>query len=266
MGSKDIRKLSRSLKTAGAQDYSLFVKGKNVEKAFKDAQEQDRYEYGSDPYSGTIGQASNYRLVTRTPMTIEEAGELGDKRVNRLDKWGYAEAIPIGETKVLGREKKLSLKVRAGNVEEARRVAKEHALTKVKQRKGAKVIVKTSWPKEIKGAGTPAFKKEPASGKGFIVLPVFSGSLDADYLWLGGARSTPIYGRKSLATAAVKEAMSEPHVGKGDTFAIVKVEPKETYKVTGTPSRLAKWEVDVTIKQVKTGKAIGFLFYGVAGT
>jgi hypothetical protein len=52
----------------GAQGFVLFVHGKDLQEAVRKAADQDRWEYGHDAYSGTIGQKSG--AVEFTPKRM----------------------------------------------------------------------------------------------------------------------------------------------------------------------------------------------------
>ncbi|MFI8287470.1 hypothetical protein [Streptomyces sp. CBG9] len=84
----------------GANGFITYQAGTDAERAFTDAVEDARYEYGNRGYTGTIAEKDDYTVVTTTPMPLNEATEyaerlldVDDSRVS--DKRGPAGAVPV---------------------------------------------------------------------------------------------------------------------------------------------------------------------------
>lgn len=254
MSSDAIRKLAAQLKTAGGADYSVFKKGTNVTKLYNEAVEDARHEYGHGGYTGTIAESS-WLQTHRTPMTMDEANNYLHQWMDRSEK-GETLAIPIVESKVLGRVKDVTLTVKAKDREEAEEKAKAKARTLVTVRSGAKFIVKiTSWPKRVRSGAPPQMEKQTASTRGVIITA-------------GGDDLAPsarvVHANKPKANAALKEFLTNPdnyrHTKK---FTMWKVEALETIEVKAGSGGQSTWEVGVQYKQVKPGNVYGYLFGGV---
>lgn len=68
------------------------------QKAYDRLVEQAEYEFGHEPYSGTIATTGGFRVVPgHKAMTQEQAGKLIEKRIDNLQKWGPCEALPLVE-------------------------------------------------------------------------------------------------------------------------------------------------------------------------
>ncbi|MDX3165898.1 hypothetical protein PV516_19110 [Streptomyces scabiei] len=83
----------------GAEYFSAYQDGTDVEQAFNDAVEHAEYEDGHGGYTGTIAEKDEYKVVTKTPMPLKEAEELAAKLAESdddlADKHGPAGAIPV---------------------------------------------------------------------------------------------------------------------------------------------------------------------------
>ncbi|QKV98321.1 hypothetical protein HUT19_42150 (plasmid) [Streptomyces sp. NA02950] len=83
----------------GAEYFTAYHDGTDVKQAFRDAVEHAEYESGHGGYTGTIAEKDEYKVVTETPMTLNEAEKLAAKLSESddelADKWGPAGAIPV---------------------------------------------------------------------------------------------------------------------------------------------------------------------------
>ncbi len=52
----------------GSYNFDTLIHGKTLNDAFRSAAEEDRYEFGHDPYSGTIGQKNGAVLIRNVKM------------------------------------------------------------------------------------------------------------------------------------------------------------------------------------------------------
>jgi hypothetical protein len=84
----------------GASTFETYSDGTDVHAAFHDAVEQAGWEHGHGGYTGTIAEKTDYVIITREPMSHDDASRLAsdllhddDPRV--ADKWGPAGAIPV---------------------------------------------------------------------------------------------------------------------------------------------------------------------------
>lgn len=84
----------------GASSYSAEIKGQNEKrfiKKFNAAIESERIEYGTDPYSGSLGTLSGVRIVS-DPLpgrkwTRKKKNEVVDLLLDRCEKWENALAV-----------------------------------------------------------------------------------------------------------------------------------------------------------------------------
>lgn len=106
----------------GSTSYRTKGTGKTVGDAFNEAQERAWYEFGHDPYSGTIGTKSDFfevavpsKTTAQEIVDIIEDWQQWDDRIDRLailigkvtaqrvmtyydDKWGPAVALRSNDT------------------------------------------------------------------------------------------------------------------------------------------------------------------------
>lgn len=86
----------------GASEFFQFSNGETAKKAFINAVQEAKDDYGHNGYTGTIAEKNEYVRVG-TVNTKEEAKELAEKLLldddPRIeDKWGPAGAICINDT------------------------------------------------------------------------------------------------------------------------------------------------------------------------
>jgi hypothetical protein len=86
--------------TVGASTFETYRDGTDVHDAFSDAVEEAGWEHGHDGYSGTIAEKTEYEIITRQPMSYDDATRLANDLLHRddprvADKWGPAGAIPV---------------------------------------------------------------------------------------------------------------------------------------------------------------------------
>jgi hypothetical protein len=71
----------------GAYDFHTQAYGTTADEAFKDAQDQARYDFGHDPYNGTISTVQGFVLI---PLEEgESVGEWAGRVIEdeRVQKW-----------------------------------------------------------------------------------------------------------------------------------------------------------------------------------
>ncbi|MFF4924303.1 hypothetical protein ACFY4B_27275 [Kitasatospora sp. NPDC001261] len=84
----------------GAVDFTAYQDGTDAAKAFRDAIEEARYQYGNRPYTGTLAEKDDFQVITDTPLSMDDAEALAgrimsDDRHPVQDKYGPAGAIPV---------------------------------------------------------------------------------------------------------------------------------------------------------------------------
>lgn len=88
----------------GASNFSLSYVGKNVQEAYKDAVADALYEYGHDPYNGTISTTHGFHLFDKKDhprygtkaFSKWEDEILGEKgRRLGIEKWLKAAAVEV---------------------------------------------------------------------------------------------------------------------------------------------------------------------------
>lgn len=255
MSSKRIRDLS--IRVAGSESWVMYLEGTNLDRLFQDAHRSDQSEYGSGGYSGTIGQAYGVRLHTRTPQLRSVASDRAWDLADNAEKRGFAGAIPVAEQTLVGREKELTLKVKARSSHEALTMAKEKAASTVKVRSGATLDMDViGAPHKLRDGGIPPTETEKLTGKGYIIVH------GHDSRRLGASN---IYRNKAAANAALKNELSYEHRSTR-VFTIYQVWEHSKVTVTGDSDTKPTWEVKLRLRQVKLGKIQGYMFYGRAGT
>jgi hypothetical protein len=83
----------RSRNSMGAVDFTIYQDGTDVARAFRDALEEARYQYGHRSYTGTIAEKEDYWVVTDTPLSMADAEVLAGQIMSEdghpvQDKWG----------------------------------------------------------------------------------------------------------------------------------------------------------------------------------
>ena len=84
----------------GAATFETYRDGADVSAAFRDAVEEAGWEHGNGGYTGTIAEKYDYVIITRQPMSYDDASRLASDLIERADprvedKWGPAGAIPV---------------------------------------------------------------------------------------------------------------------------------------------------------------------------
>lgn len=98
-------RVSKKFLQAGSTPFYNVIWDPDPKRAFQEARQEARDEYGHQQgYSGSIYNKDSYHIVQKEPLPRDRAMEIADKRIDRLDKWGHAEAIPVSQDKVLGKE------------------------------------------------------------------------------------------------------------------------------------------------------------------
>jgi hypothetical protein len=240
-------------KAAGADAFTVFVKGHDAHRAFKEAVDDAKHRRGHGGYSGTVGEKTSFKLRSSTSMTMAEADEFVSKDLDHNDKWGPAFALPIAESKVK-KEGTQILKVTARSHDDAIDVAKRMIADKAKAGVTLEIGIGHGAVKPFKSGSMPEIEKLKGTISYFSI-----GKLEP---W--GAR----YKDRAAAMAALKEILlsSRDPPGKGSEFRLWKVQETDRVVVTEEPSRLPTWEVTAKVREVQKGTVIGYLFYGIASS
>lgn len=84
----------------GANEIVLEYSGKNMKEAFNNAQEDAIYEYGHDPYNGTISTCTLTKNVTSAYNQAEDKQAFINDHLEKVDKW-EAHGIKLGNGKYM---------------------------------------------------------------------------------------------------------------------------------------------------------------------
>lgn len=102
----------------GGTNFEHYAPGKDLNEAFRTARAEAAHEHGHGGYTGTVAEKDDVVVISRTPVSLEEAYTLAeelmskdDPRIN--DKWGPAGAIAV----VTGR-RTAQLTVASGNLKD----------------------------------------------------------------------------------------------------------------------------------------------------
>ena len=113
------KRLAQRYLTAGGAQFVTFSEGEDANRAFRDAVDQAKHEHGHGGYTGTIAEAYDFKVKSRTPMSESDAYAYADAHVDDYDK-GDCGAVPISKEVVLKREP-VTVQVEARNEKEALR-------------------------------------------------------------------------------------------------------------------------------------------------
>jgi hypothetical protein len=226
----------------GATRFSFHIQSKNeghFHGMFKQKVLDDRASYGQDPYSGTIGQKSIYKMLSQEPLSPQEVETL--QSTNPGSKWGDALACPLAEMEVVARvsKKKKSMPILE---ERVHRMQLEMILMeKTKPRKGCEVIIRINQVVKVKEAKYKLRKKE--SPKMWCVIT-------------RTGRTTFSSQNKKAAVIDYKQQL------------MMGLEPRLVY-VDQIWERVrthdCKWDIDYeVIHQRKTGKIAEYVVWGMA--
>ena len=75
--------------------YDIYRGSATAQEAYAQLVSQAREEHGWDPYNGTISTTGGVSPVPVQPMTVAQAEELAETRIDKLNKWEACEAIPL---------------------------------------------------------------------------------------------------------------------------------------------------------------------------
>ncbi|WP_370973637.1 hypothetical protein [Amycolatopsis sp. cg9] len=84
----------------GAEAFTTYSEGADVDAAFRAAVEQAQYDYGHGGYTGSVAEKDEYIVIDGPPLSESDAEALADKLIRDnderiCDKWGPAGAIPV---------------------------------------------------------------------------------------------------------------------------------------------------------------------------
>lgn len=243
----DLRpKILPLLKTAGGEFFEDWVPNTNVQKAFEEAVEEARYEYGNRGYTGTISEKDGYKIRSRTPMNEQAAREFIKKDGDKNDKWGPAFAIPYTESKPVGGVKEVTIKVKARDkwaaINEADRVLRE----RLKLKDDESVSVQTVGAIEVAKGG---------------LAPLLKRTQPQTTVWRMGHMTLESPTKKGIIQMAKDQAAKV----NGTTILIQKVVTTDVLEF-GPPTKLPTWEVVLKYTKSRTGKQVGWVFYGWASS
>jgi len=246
--------LHRFHKRAGGSDFGVFIKIPDPAKAYSQAVDAARYEHGSGGYTGTIAEKRGYKIITRTPLSMDGAYVLADKNEDN-DKWGPALAIPIGAEKQ-GKSKEIKINVDADSEQDARNKTSDE-VSKLFPGKQIKIDYKKS--EKLKGAKIKT-RKAPFSR-------------DSEFWWsrtgaIPGWTSGNKYKTKQEAVAAFKAIVDRLSTNDGfKNGEIWTLHEHNNVVAIETFGKSSVWRVIVEVTpEESVGPIIGWYFYGVASS
>ena len=245
----------------GAESFFDYGRGRDARSIFRDLIEEAQQEYGSRGYTGSIAEkgSEGYRVVTQDakPMSYWRSDE-ARQQFGDGEKWGPALAAPYAEEVVKG-SKDYTIKVSARTKGEAAELAREAIKNKGRSKAGTTIQVDLKAIKKVSDAGKASIKKTklryPAQ---FKVLYDVNGETTVGQT----AYANVTEAKKGVAAFAAKFVNGQTRY---NPIGIVKTEGVQGYEVTAS-SKMPKWEITGTRKQVAVGRAIGWVFWGFASS
>lgn len=232
--------------------------------AYGEACSEATFEYGAEPYNGSISTTSGVQLhpTQRTPLPEGAADRLIGPRLDHLNKWENAEALPLAaDDDVTYRT--FTVAVTLTGSEYLDRDATQSAIELAAARKLKHGEHITAWATpdwkvatKIETAVTPgtAELRYYVERQGFGRLGVVKGIDPAGYPSKAAARAAAVAAVKAAdQPLAVKVAARREVDGNTDLLTVTAVPTKATATVTVTAGRVA---VSAATK--------GWLFYGWA--
>lgn len=245
----------------GAESFFEYGSGRDARSIFNYLVEEAQQEYGSRGYTGSIAEKKyeGYKIVSRDakPLSYWQSDE-ARRQFGEGEKWGEALAAPYAEEVVKG-SKDYTIKVSAKTKNEAIALAKEAIKNKGRSRAGTTVQVKLKSITKVSEAGKPSIKKTKLRYPvRFQVLYEVNGQTTVGRTVYANVTEA----KKGVAEFAAKFVNGQSNY---NPIGIVKTEGVQGYEVTAN-SKLPKWEVTGTRKQVAVGRAIGWVFWGYASS
>lgn len=243
---------------------------------FERAAEDDRREYGSGAYSGTIGQKGSFRVLNTKPLLPDEVDDFVRANYDKSGKWDPV-ACAVTTAAVTGKPRRRTFSVKAKNKAEAIQKAKARVKTKTPQH--FKVI-------KAKTTGTTHSNKVRRKKHGGKVKVKWAWSDDRNRVLY----DTPIQAAKAaeeyLAKMAVRSDEYEakygsPHMagaGSAVVFPVAVLEGNDgtvskhgkkpvAYSVTiGRNDQAATWEVELELRAINPNEIGGWIFFGWASS
>lgn len=239
-------------KQAGADGFVEYGFGTNASRVFQELKQDARYEHGSGGYTGTIAEKDGFRMATREVMSKKQAEMYADEHYHDYGKWEDAGCVAFGEEKVLA-EKEFSVKVKAKNKEEAKKMVQEKMMGG-RTRAGASVEVEIPWSGGVV-LTTPAGKRKITTDKP-----------NGEVFYIRSSNTNKKYSTKKEAVASTKELLERPNnIDPGQVVRILKVQDQGGLSYTES-SKLATFTVTGKRIQKKIGNVKGFYFFGFASS
>ncbi len=102
----------------GACTFSQFAYGKTADDAYRNAVEEARREFGTDPYNGTIATTRGFFILPRRSgrLTNKVVREWRTEAINhpRVDKWGDCACLQLPKRFAKGRGRGVNAYLFAG--------------------------------------------------------------------------------------------------------------------------------------------------------
>jgi hypothetical protein len=245
----------------GAESFFDYGRGRDARSIFNYLVSEAEAEYGSRGYTGSIAEKAGegFFVVTQDakPMSYWRSEE-ARQQFGDGEKWGPALAAPYAEEVVKG-SKDYTIKVSARTKSEAADLAREAIKNKGRSKAGTTIQVDLKAIKKVSDAGKASIKKTklryPAQ---FKVLYDLNGQTTVGQTTYANVTEA----KKGVAAFAAKFVNGQTRY---NPIGIVKTEGVQGYEVTAS-SKMPKWEITGTRKQVAVGRAIGWVFWGWASS
>lgn len=239
----------------GAHSFERRWDGADPQAGFDAMHQDDLASYGHDPYTGDIGQKSGFTVLSRTPVSEDQARRLADEFMDEADKWDdTCGAIPLA-----GRGGKTATRkpsIRATSEREAKRLLRE------KYGDDLKKIVRLE-PKGVPHSGKVAATKRD-------VKPRIIWTVNGQGAHPNKTAATKAARERAKAFAAAVKAGEKKYVNAsdGEYFVAPAVAQSEAALVlkVGLFDKPVAWAVEVEVQKVDTSKPGSWLFVGVAAS
>lgn len=215
---------------------------------------QAQFEFGHEPYNGSISTSSGFRIHRSAPVTAAEAYRIAQTLDDVAQKWGDWYAIAVGEAETTTKTVKVS--VTGGGAADLRRAAEAKAPA------GWTVsrCEVTSWERKLRAAKVdqaPPATTVWVAKSGFATCRFASKAEAVAYAKDLIATRSPLSGTQGWALGDVTVDIRKMWVGPDGADAGFTV-TAPTAKLTGT--------VELTLERLKGARRTGWLFCGRAST
>jgi hypothetical protein len=235
----------------------------DVDAAYRQLFEQARYEYGSEPYSGTIATSSGYTVHPGGPVSLTAARRIANAAADGLTKWSQWLAVPLGESESKTREVRVVIPAKAlAGLDDHQMFRHAQSAAADKAPKGWEVASSriVSWERTV---GAPTASPVPALRNVWVVDGPGAGTCF-------DAKADAVRYAKELATASVTlSGDNDWHVraAKVTVTRQSRTADGEPAAITVTvPTKKLVATVELALERAKGTARCGWLFAGWAAT